>query len=316
VLLPYALDSVAGPDTPLAILLGAGVLLFFTGILVNALAVRNAAHPYRDSPLRALFDAVRAPRKARRDACRTSDAAQRARRPEPDPVSVSRPDSEASALVTAPTPGSSHAALALGSGGPRSSRRPSAADLFAHIPEPEMRRLSSASLAPLGRMLERSRRLRAAEDRVAAELAHLPEGFWLIERYVLVASQRVPFVVAGATGVFVICPTDGACGLEDLEAVARLGTVVGLRLPADSCSVRAGVCLAFDEMQPRTWFGGAQQRGAGAWMFGLGSLRAWLFSFGPDRGLLNGDVRRLHEAASPIWSRRAVTRLPSKPQLG
>jgi hypothetical protein len=45
-------------------------------------------------------------------------------------------------------------------------------------------------------------------------------------------------------------------------------------------------------------------------------LKKWMFSFGPEHGLRNGDVRRLHEAAGPFWDRRSTARLPATRNLG
>ena len=70
------------------------------------------------------------------------------------------------------------------------------------MPEPESVRLSRASLECLGRTLDESRRLHVAENRVAEELAALPEDSWLVERDVHIGVRRIPFLVIGATGVF------------------------------------------------------------------------------------------------------------------
>ena len=98
-------------------------------------------------------------------------------------------------------------------------------------PEPELTRLRAETLAPLARTLDESRRLRAAEARVADELAGLPDGLWLVEHDVLVGVRRIPFLVLGATGVFAICPTDGAWTLEDLRVMSELGGDVHAQLP-------------------------------------------------------------------------------------
>jgi hypothetical protein len=183
-------------------------------------------------------------------------------------------------------------------------------------PESELTRLRSGTIAPLGRVLERSRRLREAEERVARELGSLPDGLWLVERYVLVGPRRVPFLVAGATGVFVICASDGAWTLHDLDALSRLAREVQQQLPGYDGAVHAAVCLAFDAMAPRTWFGGEEQRGRGGWVLGVDRLQQWIVSFGPKHGLPAGDIRRLDEASGPIWDRRSTARLPLHQNFG
>jgi hypothetical protein len=59
---------------------------------------------------------------------------------------------------------------------------------------------------------------------------------------------------------------------------------------------------AFDDLTPRIWFGGQPQGGRGAWLLGLDWLLAWMFSFGPEHGLHNGDLRRLDATAGPHGS--------------
>ncbi len=174
----------------------------------------------------------------------------------------------------------------------------------------------SETLAPLARTLDRAKRLRAAEDRVASELKSLPDGFWLVERYVLVGARRIPFLVAGATGVFVICATDGAWTPQDLHVLSDAGADVRRQLPGYDGPVRAAVCMAFDEMAPRAWYGGEEHQGRGGWVMGVDWLKKWMFSFGPEHGLFNGDVRRLHEASGPFWDRRSTARLPKSRNLG
>jgi hypothetical protein len=98
--------------------------------------------------------------------------------------------------------------------------KPSETRQDAREPEP---RLSRAMLERLGRTLDESRRLHAAENRVADELAALPEASWLIERNLHIGARHIPFLVIGATGVFAIAPTDGAWNLRDLRVLSELG---------------------------------------------------------------------------------------------
>jgi hypothetical protein len=70
------------------------------------------------------------------------------------------------------------------------------------------RRVSAATLEPLAACLQSSRRVAAAEASVPLVLARLAPDRWLVERYVIVAGQRVPFVVLGATGVFALWALD------------------------------------------------------------------------------------------------------------
>ena len=182
--------------------------------------------------------------------------------------------------------------------------------------EPESRRLADDSLTPLAHTLGESRRLHAAEQRVAAELAGLDGQFWLVERDVAVGARRIPFLVLGATGVFAICPTDGSWTLGDLAVMSGHADHVRRQLPGYEGPVRGAVCLAFDDMRPRMWFGGESQQGRGGWLLGVDWLLPWMFGFGPEHGLGHGDVRHLHEAAGPVWSRRSSARLPVIARFG
>jgi hypothetical protein len=210
-------------------------------------------------------------------------------------------------------------------GAPMSTHRQEACQLEAPMPalvelaaicEPEARRLSDECLAPLARTLDSSRRLLAAEERVAAALAELPVSFWLVERNVLVGSRRIPFLALGATGVFALCPSDGAWTIDDLAVMSDVAGHVRQQLPGYAGPVLGAVCLAFDDLRPRTWFGGETQQGRGGWLLGLDWLLPWMFSFGPEHGLRNGDVRCLDEASGPSLNRRSTARLPATRNFG
>ncbi len=213
--------------------------------------------------------------------------------------------------LAAPPPGATEPARNQ-SADPASQQR----EPVAEAPEPELARLNAATLAPLARVLSQSRRLGAAEDRVACELAALPDEFWLVERDVLLDHGRIPFLVIGATGAFLICASDGAWTLYDLRVLHLLGDQVRQRLPGYDGHAHPAVCLAFDEMRPRAWFGGDQLCGHGGWVLGIDWLQRWIFGFGPQYGLRNGDIRRLDELSGPFWERRSIARLPASPNFG
>jgi hypothetical protein len=177
------------------------------------------------------------------------------------------------------------------------------------------RLLPEGAISAFARTLERSRRLVAAEDRMACELGELSSSHWLVERHVLVANQRVPFVLAGPTGVFLLGATDGAWGIHDLLALSQLTPIVRERLPAYEGSIQVGVCMAFDEMAPRTWHAGTDGHGHGGWIVGLDWLVRWLHSL-DSPGLETGDIDALQTAARPVWTRRATARLPHVRNFG
>jgi hypothetical protein len=302
-----ASEPIAGADTPLNIVLGIGVLLLFGGVLIRALAVRRR-HLGRVGALRALVRAMTARPTAPDhtvDAVRAGSARSGAGS---TPMGAAR---SAPASLEATTARSVHIPDRVADVGDEQPRL-----AFSEVAEPELERVPLASVERLGRTLDESRRLRAAEERVAADLAALPEGIWLVERDVHIGGRRVPFLAIGGSGIFVICATDGGWTLRDLHLLSELGDDVRRQLRGYDGPVHAAACLAFDEMKPRAWFGGQGEHGRGGWVLGLDWLRTWMLSFGPEHGLGAGDIRRLNAASGPFWERRSTARLPVARNVG
>lgn len=160
----------------------------------------------------------------------------------------------------------------------------------------------------LGRVFDRSRRLLVAEHAVARELAKGPARDWMIERAVVIGIHRVPFVVLGPAGVFVICATDGAWTQHDLDALWSAGDTLRGQLPGYDGPVHAVVCLAFDQQPPRAWRFAATGWRDG-WLVGLDDLWPWMDAWPGDEGVNADDVRRLDFASGPRWDRAGATRL-------
>jgi len=169
------------------------------------------------------------------------------------------------------------------------ARRPS-------VPAP---RFAPETLEPLARSLDTSHRLAIAEARVAETLGTLPSDRWLLARYALIAGHRIPFLVLGETGVFVICALTGPPAWDELRLPAQVAEQHILpTLPGYTGPMRVGLCraLATSAIEPRWW---CRPGEAGAWMMGLESLIAWIEYFGTDHGLGISDLRRLRELATP-----------------
>jgi hypothetical protein len=169
-------------------------------------------------------------------------------------------------------------------------------------------------LRPLAERLECSRRVAVAEGRVADVLARLPRDRWLVERYVAVAGQRVPFVVLGETGVFVLWGLDQTPLWDELPFVNRAAAAVQALLPGYGGAVQIGLCRAFDPVIPRWWYAGESR--CGAWVLGVNWLERWLEHFGAHDGLADGDVAWTAELARPRWLERRPSSLPSTPNRG
>jgi hypothetical protein len=182
--------------------------------------------------------------------------------------------------------------------------------------EVEKPRLAPETVESFAHTVEYTRRLRAAEARVNAELSALASDAWFVEQYVLVDAHRVPFVVAGPTGVFVLCATDGGWGPSDLYVLSGLAETLQEQLPGYDGRVEVVMCLAFDEMRPRAWYGGERYKGRGGWVLGNDSLVDWLRNFDTGYGLSRADIDRLQQGAGPFWDRRSTARLPTTPNFG
>ena len=98
--------------------------------------------------------------------------------------------------------------------------------------------------------------------------------------------------------------------------LSELGEHVRRQLPGYDGPVHAAVCMAFDQMKPRAWYGGHDEHGRGGWVLGLDWLHSWMLSFGPDHGFHDGDISRLDEASGPFWDRRSTARLPTTRNIG
>jgi hypothetical protein len=201
--------------------------------------------------------------------------------------------------VGTPTRPAEHHGAAL------AARRPS-------VPGP---RCSPETLEPLARRLDTSHRLAIAEARVAETLGTLPSDRWLLERYALIAGHRIPFLVLGETGVFVICALTGPPAWDELRLPAEVAEQhIMPALPGYTGPMRVGLCraLATSAIEPRWW---CRPGEPGAWMMGLESLIAWIEHFGTDHGLGITDLKRLRELATPKPS--PVARAPDVvPDLG
>ncbi|MGH2948411.1 MAG: hypothetical protein ACRDPC_19500 [Solirubrobacteraceae bacterium] len=290
----FAAYTPAGEDTLLTTLLGFGLLLLFSGTLL-ALHVRR----WRERGI--------APR-LRRAAGRLHDGI------------ASRPPPGAQVSPAAPPTGRTpHAGADDESGGATGPQSTTMSGASACAPGPPALpgvRHSPETLEPLGGRLDRSRRLAVCDARVAEVLARLPRDRWLVERYVLIKGNRIPFVVVGETGVFTIWPLDRVAGYQDLALFDELAGAVQRELPGYTGTVQAGACQALDPSKQPQWTYSPEKR-AGGWMMGLDWLIAWLEHFGTEHGLAVKDVERLDELAGPRWERRPRSvRVPARPPIG
>ena len=192
---------------------------------------------------------------------------------------------------------------------PATERAPGATGPAPTVLPPAMpgTRLSPEQLEPLGRDLDNSRRLTACEAKVAPVLTTLPTDRWLVERYVLITSHRVPFLILGETGVFVLWAMAGPLQWRDLSFFDEVARYVEKAIPGYAGTVQPGVCRVSEpDLEPRWW---CRPGEPGAWIMGLDWLIPWLEHFGTENGLGVKDIERLRELAGPRWG-RPVTDIP------
>ena len=175
-------------------------------------------------------------------------------------------------------------------------------------------RCSPETLEPLADSLDTSHRLAVAEARVADTLATLRSDRWLVERYVLIAGHRIPFLILGQTGVFTVWALTGPPIWDELPIPGHVATHVKQALPGYTGQIHVGICrpLAPAGIAPRWWCRPGQP---GAWVMGLDWLIRWLEHFGTDHGLGIADLQTLRELAKPKPG--PIPRLPDVvPDLG
>ncbi len=216
-----------------------------------------------------------------------------------------------------------HAAALAGKAIEVSSERFSEQQEATRDADSELPRLSPETIAPLARTLERSRRLWVAERRVRAEVDALREEGWLVEQHVLEDSRRIPFVLAGPTGVFVLCATDGPWTIRDLQTLTALADRLQRQLRGWDGEIQVVMCLAFETTEIRRWVGGSPEPSSPeppyrGWVIGIDDLVHWLTAYEPERGhgLRRDDIRRLDLEALPRWDEHQTARFPKTPNFG
>lgn len=175
-------------------------------------------------------------------------------------------------------------------------------------------RHSSRTFELLAQNIDQSRRLAFTEARLNEVLAALPRDRWLVDRYVLRAGHRIPFLILGETGVFTLWTLFGPPQWSDLPLINKVAEDIKDRLPGYAGPVRAGMCRALEpSITPRWWY--RAQTDGGYWVMGLDWVIPWLDHFGSVHGLGVEDVERLNALAGPHWGRPLAPLPPGIPDL-
>ena len=194
------------------------------------------------------------------------------------------------------------------------SRADAASSATARPPALTHARYSRETFELLAQNVDQSRRLALTEARVQEILSTLPRDRWLVERYVLRAGHRVPFLILGETGVFTLWTLFGPPQWIDLPLVNSVAEDVKDRLRGYPGPVRAGMCRALEPaITPRWWYRAETQ--AGCWVMGLNWVIPWLEHFDNHHGLGAKDIERFDTLAGPHWGRPTTAVPPGIPDL-
>jgi len=158
-------------------------------------------------------------------------------------------------------------------------------------------RYPKQALEELGVTLENSRRLLSMTELIVPVLGTLPRDRWLVERQVVMAGHRIPFLIIGETGVFTLWATDGRVRWDEVPWIGEAAEGIRHDLPDYSGTVQIGVCRPRAVgLTPSFW----ARPGAGFWQMGLDGIKPWLAHFGTEHGFGVEDVKRLRQMAELI----------------
>jgi len=158
-------------------------------------------------------------------------------------------------------------------------------------------RYPKEALEELGVTLENSRRLVTMTELITPVLDTLPRDRWLIDRQVVMAGHRIPFLIIGETGVFTLWATDGPVRWDELPWIGEAAEGIRHNLHGYSGTVQIGVCRPRAvALTPSFW----ARPGAGVWQMGLDGIKPWLAHFGTEHGFGVEDVKRLRQMAELI----------------
>jgi len=148
-------------------------------------------------------------------------------------------------------------------------------------------------------------RTREVNDELERRLHALNSCVWGFERGFSIASVRVPFMLFGPVGVFLLQASGGFWSGRDIVDMRRAAETLRLTLTGYPDPVHCGIVMLSEEVPPRQYFAGGGE--GPCWMLGEDALVDWLHSF-DDHGLSEGDIAFLRD-----WSSRARVREPRRP---
>lgn len=155
---------------------------------------------------------------------------------------------------------------------------------------------ASPMLESLGRLFAWHDRTRVVNDRLEAVLRELDGKAWHFERGLTIEGSTlpIPFVLLGATGVFLLAGSAGRWDNDDLMSLIAAASTVGANISCYPSRVHSALVIVGEEDEPRQHF---TEDGIGpCWILGETRVREWINGF-DERGLSADDIAVLRALA-------------------
>jgi hypothetical protein len=170
---------------------------------------------------------------------------------------------------------------------------------------PAQRVVNDQALTGLCDLLDVNRRIASAQVRTLEKLDQLDPHHWHVERDMTFNGHRIPFVVFGPSGIFVMVGSDGAWNFVDVAILNDAARHIVCALSYYPVTARCAIHLPFDADEPRQW---TDALGNSAWVLGRSWLMRWLHACAGN-GFAPGDIAQLRRRGGPHWERRHARRL-------
>lgn len=155
--------------------------------------------------------------------------------------------------------------------------------------QPTGARYAPDTFALVAEHVDHTQRLAVAEARVERVLATLPSDRWFVQRFALVAGDRIPFLVLGECGIFALWAIGWRPQWTDPAFVSKIADNLKNRLPKYPGPVITGFCgILQPDIEPRFWYRSGTD--GGAWILAVDWLIPWMEHFGHQHGLGTDDI--------------------------
>lgn len=138
-------------------------------------------------------------------------------------------------------------------------------------------------------------RTRQTNAALEAQLCGLDREVWYVERDLSIAKVRIPFLLLGESGIFLLRASRGYWANRDISELCRAADALGHALPGYPDAVNCGIVMLDEAMDHRQHF--AADGEGPCWLVAGENLIEWLYAF-DHRGLSRADVTFVREWAS------------------